>query len=192
MATTTIQAPLVNLVASTMMRTEPVMNSPNMLMSRERCIRRRSSGRSSVRRCRFQCRTMPSWLIVKETNTPMMYSWIRPLDVRLVDDHQDDGEPGEREDAVAERQAVAARVELPWQVAVAGQHRPDHREAVERRVRGQREDRRGRHRDDETRVDEWWNTASAICTMTVFCTRPALRSGPWELDDLHLSSAPAR
>ncbi len=45
-------------------------------MARERIMRARAAGSGSVARCRFQCRTMPNWLSVKETNTPTMYSWI--------------------------------------------------------------------------------------------------------------------
>ena len=46
-------------------------------MVRDRTIRERAAGSGSVRRCRFQCLTMPSWLRVNETNTPTMYSWMR-------------------------------------------------------------------------------------------------------------------
>ncbi len=41
-------------------------------MTRDRFIRARTAGSGSVRRCRFQCRTMPSWLSVKDTKTPTM------------------------------------------------------------------------------------------------------------------------
>ncbi len=37
---------------------------------------RRSALSSSVRSSRVQCRTMPIWLSVNDTNTPTMYSWI--------------------------------------------------------------------------------------------------------------------
>ena len=64
--------PFVNFVTSTMTSTEPVMTSPNELMILERCILRRSAGSVSERRWRFQWRTMPIWLRVNDTKTPMM------------------------------------------------------------------------------------------------------------------------
>ena len=73
MARTTIQAPCVNLVTSTMTSTSPVRHAPNALMARERLHRAaRPPGRSRSRSSRVQCRTMPAWLSVKETNTPTM------------------------------------------------------------------------------------------------------------------------
>ena len=42
------------------------------LMTRLRYIRRRAAGSCSVRSSRVQCRTMPVWLRVNETNTPTM------------------------------------------------------------------------------------------------------------------------
>ncbi|CAB4757013.1 unannotated protein [freshwater metagenome] len=78
-ARTTSHAPLVNLVTSTITSTDPVMTRPKELMIRERFIRRRSAASVSARRWRFQWRTMPIWLSVKETNTPMMYSWMRAV-----------------------------------------------------------------------------------------------------------------
>ncbi len=65
-------APWVNLVSSTTTSTRPVKVAPKALMARERCIRRRSAWSLSVARWRFQCRTMPIWLMVKETKTPTM------------------------------------------------------------------------------------------------------------------------
>ena len=41
--------------------------------------RRRAAASRSVRSALFQCRTMPLWLSVNDTNTPMMYSWINLL-----------------------------------------------------------------------------------------------------------------
>ena len=67
-----IHAPARNLVASTTINTEPVEMQPMVLMIRERIIRRRSSGSSSVRSNRVQCRTIPIWLSVNETKTPTM------------------------------------------------------------------------------------------------------------------------
>jgi hypothetical protein len=72
-----IHAPCVNLVMSTTTSTVEVIARPTELMTRDRFIRVRRVGSGSVRRCRVQCRTMPSWLTVKDTNTPTMYSWIR-------------------------------------------------------------------------------------------------------------------
>jgi hypothetical protein len=49
-------------------------------MSRDRIIEPRAApvGGTPSSGCRrlVQCRTMPHWLSVNETNTPMMYSWI--------------------------------------------------------------------------------------------------------------------
>lgn len=66
------QAPWVNLVARTTTSTRPVKNAPKALIARERNILRRAAGSVSLRRWRFQCRTMPVWLRVKETKTPTM------------------------------------------------------------------------------------------------------------------------
>ena len=52
------------------------MPRPKVLISRERNIRRRVAGSSSVFSRRVQWRIMPSWLRLNETNTPTMYSWI--------------------------------------------------------------------------------------------------------------------
>ena len=46
--------------------------APTALMTRERCIRARSLALRSSLRWRVQCRTMPIWEVVKETNTPTM------------------------------------------------------------------------------------------------------------------------
>jgi hypothetical protein len=43
-----------------------------VLIARERIIRRRWAWSPSVASSRFQCRTMPIWLRVKETKTPTM------------------------------------------------------------------------------------------------------------------------
>ena len=67
-----IQAPSRNLVMSTMTSTVPVSTMPNVLMARERIIRRRLLGSRSVRSNRFQCRIMPACDSVNETNTPTM------------------------------------------------------------------------------------------------------------------------
>lgn len=65
-----------NFVTRTTTSTRPVKNAPKVLMARERTMWRRLAWSFSVRRWRFQCRTMPVWLSVNETNTPTMYSWI--------------------------------------------------------------------------------------------------------------------
>ncbi len=61
---------------STTTSTTPVTPAPSALMTRLRCIRRRWLRSDVVRRLRFQCRIMPIWLVVNDTNTPTMYSWI--------------------------------------------------------------------------------------------------------------------
>ena len=62
-----------NFVISTMTSTTPVSDPPTALMVwRAAHPAARRPGRVSVRSCRFQCRTMPVWLSVNETNTPTM------------------------------------------------------------------------------------------------------------------------
>ena len=68
-----------NFESSTMTNTVPVMVSPVALITRDRIIRARTCGLVSVFSSRVQCRSMPSWLTVKETNTPTTYSWIRDV-----------------------------------------------------------------------------------------------------------------
>ena len=46
------------------------MVSPIPLITRDRCILPRTAGSVSVRSSRVQCRSMPVWLTVKDTNTP--------------------------------------------------------------------------------------------------------------------------
>ena len=60
------------LVDRTTTSTAPVIVRPRALITRDRCIRRRSPGSVSVRSSRFQCRTMPVWLVVNDTKTPTM------------------------------------------------------------------------------------------------------------------------
>ena len=67
-----IQAPARNLVSSTTTKTTAVIARPKVLIARERYIRRRSAWSFSPRRCRVQCRIMPSWLRLKDTKTPTM------------------------------------------------------------------------------------------------------------------------
>ena len=67
-----IQAPARNLVISTTTRTDAVIPRPKVLITRERNIFRRAAGSCSVFRWRVQCRIMPSWLRLNETNTPTM------------------------------------------------------------------------------------------------------------------------
>ena len=55
-----------------MTSTVAVMARPIELTTRERIILERVAGSVSVLRCRFQCRIMPSWLRLNETNTPTM------------------------------------------------------------------------------------------------------------------------
>ena len=65
-------APAWNFVTSTTTRTVADIAAPMALMTRDRCIRLRSLGFRSSRRCRVQCRTIPIWLVVNETKTPTM------------------------------------------------------------------------------------------------------------------------
>ena len=67
-----IHAPATNLVTTTSTSTKPVMHRPTALIVRERYIRRRMAGSRSVRSRRFQCRSIPVWDRVNETNTPTM------------------------------------------------------------------------------------------------------------------------
>ena len=53
-----------------MISTVPVKVRPTALMTRARFMVRRAAGSVSAARCRVQCRSMPSWLTVKDTNTP--------------------------------------------------------------------------------------------------------------------------
>ena len=48
------------------------MSKPTVLITRERFILRRAAGSVSMRSSRVQCRTMPIWLSVNDTNTPTM------------------------------------------------------------------------------------------------------------------------
>ena len=92
-STNTIHAPCVNFVTVTTMSTTAVIPAPMALITRARRIAPCESGRasSSVRAdgrfalpagcrrsdsSRSQCRTMPVWPSVNDTNTPMMYSWM--------------------------------------------------------------------------------------------------------------------
>ena len=43
-----------------------------VLITRDRFILARTTGSVSVRSSRVQCRTMPIWLSVNDTNTPTM------------------------------------------------------------------------------------------------------------------------
>ncbi len=70
MTTKTIQAPWVNFVIVTMTRTLKVIEAPMRLMIRLRMMPPRPSAPLRIRR--IQCRTMPVWPRVNETNTPMM------------------------------------------------------------------------------------------------------------------------
>ena len=72
MAAIAIHAPCVNLVTSTTTSTSPVTTAPKALITRVRTHPAGAAGSVSVRSSRVQCRTMPVWLSVKETNTPTM------------------------------------------------------------------------------------------------------------------------
>ena len=78
---------------------------------------------------------------------------------------------GEDEDAVAEREPVAAGVQLARQVAVPGEDRAEHREAVEGGVGGQDEDEPGAAIETRrTPSGKSQKTASASWPMTVSWT----------------------
>ena len=51
-----------------------MQQAPSRLIARLRCRPAADGGR--VASSLVQCPTMPVWLRVKETKTPMMYSWI--------------------------------------------------------------------------------------------------------------------
>ena len=70
MAMVTIQAPWVNLVIRTMIKTKAVKVAPVALMARARQILVRELVEVPLVSSRCQCRTMPSWERVKETKTP--------------------------------------------------------------------------------------------------------------------------
>ena len=72
MAMTTIHAPCTNLVTSTRTSTTLVAAAPVRLIACERCMARRVRPPAAVRSSPLQCRTMPAWLSVNDTNTPMM------------------------------------------------------------------------------------------------------------------------
>ena len=57
--------------------------------------------------------------------------------------------PGQKQDAVGERQPVTAGVQLPRQVTVLREHRAEHGEPVEGGVGRQDEDQRGHRRDQQ-------------------------------------------
>ncbi len=61
-----------NFVTTTMISTVPVQMNPMVLITRERIMWRRTAGSFSTVSNRVQCRTMPIWLSVNETNTPTM------------------------------------------------------------------------------------------------------------------------
>ncbi len=66
--------------------------------------------------------------------------------------HEQDGDGRQEDDAVGERQSIAAGVQLARQVTVLRQNRSEHRETVERGVGGQHQDKR-RHYGDEHEAD---------------------------------------
>ena len=105
-------------------------------------IDRRAASASPDDRSRSQWRTIPPWLMVKDTNTPTEYSGISAVGVALEDDEEDDRDEAEDHDPRRERQAVTAEAELAWQVSVLGEDRGQSREGVVARVRGEEEDER--------------------------------------------------
>ena len=147
MAAIAIQAPSRNLVTSTTISTAPVSTMPNALIARERIIWRRRPGSRWVRSSRFQCRIMPACDSVNDTNTPDDVELDQPGDLGLERHDQHHRGDRQEDDAVGERQPVAAGVQLAGQVAVLGEDRAEHREAVERGVRGQEQDQGGDRAD---------------------------------------------
>ncbi len=138
---------------STTTSTIPVMAKPMLLITRERFIRRRAAGSGSVARCRFQCRTMPSWLSVKDTNTPTMYSWISRVTWASKAQISTTAPPASAriplENASRSPRVCSWRGRNPSRARIE----PEHREAVERGVRGEHQDQAGDHghHDDRRR-----------------------------------------
>ena len=83
MAMVTIQAPWVNFVIRTMIKTMAVKVAPTALIACERRILGRELLEVPLASSRCQCRTIPSWERVKDTKTPMMYSWMIELTLAL-------------------------------------------------------------------------------------------------------------
>jgi hypothetical protein len=112
---------------------------------------------------------MPIWLSVNDTNTPDDVQLDQRGHLGAERDHERDGRQRQEQDAVGEGQPVAAGVQLPGQIAVLGQDRAQHREAVERGVGGQHQDQCGHAGDQNSPSREVWNTASASWATRVFC-----------------------
>ena len=70
MHTTVIQAPWVNRVVMTTTSTAAEITAASTASPSEATIRRRPETVGSARRWRRQCRAMPNWVSVKDTNTP--------------------------------------------------------------------------------------------------------------------------
>ena len=143
-----IQAPSRNFVTSTVSSTTPVMIAPKPLMDCARRIRRRAV---AVGLGAQQPVPVPHHARLRQRERDEHAHRVQrdqPRDLGLEADHEHHRERGEDEDAVGEREPVAAGVQLAGQVAVLREDRAEHREAVERRVGGQRQDQR-RHHDDE-------------------------------------------
>ena len=125
---------------------------PIVLITRDRIMWRRTAESVSVRSSRVQCRTMPIWLSVNDTNTPDDVQLDQRRDLGAERDNERDRGEREKQDAVGERQPVAAGVQLARQVTVLRQNRSQHREAVERGVGGEHQDQR-RHPGDQEQPD---------------------------------------
>ena len=106
---------------------------------------------------------MPLCDSVNETNTPNAYSGIELVDVGVEDDEQHGGGDAQHDDAVRERQPVAAERELVRQEPVARQDRAQSREVGVARVRREDQDERRRRLDRVERPACSPNTVLAIC-----------------------------
>ena len=138
-----IHAPAMNLVTTTMISTVPVQMNPMVLITRDRIILARTAESFSTRQ---QPRPVPHHADLAERERDEHADDVeldQRGDLSLERDDERDRREGEEQDAVGERQPVAAGVQLPGQVTVLGQNRSQHREPVEGGVGGQHQDQRG-------------------------------------------------
>ena len=143
-----IQAPARNLVTSTMTKTTAVIARPKVLISP------RAEHPPSHRRVGLGLQEPgpvpdhPELAEVEGHEDADDVELDQPGDLGVEGDDQRDRHEGQDQDAVAVGEPVAAGAELAGQVAVLGQDRGEHREAVEGGVGGEHQDDAG-HRDHE-------------------------------------------
>ena len=129
------------------MRTMPVTTAPKALIARDVIIRRRLLG---VGLGAEQAVPVPDHAGLADRERHEDADDVE-LDQRghrgVVGVDQQARHGAEDDDPVAEREPVAARVELAGQVAVLREHGAEYREAVERGVGGEGQDQRRHHRD---------------------------------------------